>query len=109
VAAQPGGDRLIGRRHALLPVGDHHGHGGLRQGEVRLLTWWELSSERGFRVVEYGRGDNSFGSIFFADVDAGVAWERDDANPAVWCDADRVIPGATDLGSPGAPNGACVP
>ena len=43
------------------------------------------------------------------DVDAGVAWERDDNNPAVWCDADRAILGATDLGSPGAPNGICAP
>ena len=38
VAAQPGGDRLIGRRAALLAVHDHQGHRGLSQGQVGLLA-----------------------------------------------------------------------
>ena len=40
-------------------------------------------------------------------ITAGVAWELDEAN-GVWCPADDAIPGATDLGSPGADNGACA-
>jgi hypothetical protein len=43
------------------------------------------------------------------DIDAGVAWERDESDPSTWCHADRRILGATDLGSPGVPNGDCFP
>jgi hypothetical protein len=41
------------------------------------------------------------------NVTSGVAWERDDSKPAVWCDADKPIGVTSDLGSPGQPNGAC--
>ena len=38
LTAQPFGDRFIGGGEALLTIGDHHGHGGFRQGEVGLLA-----------------------------------------------------------------------
>ncbi len=39
----------------------------------------------------------------------GVAAERDDGDDTTWCAATDAIAATADLGSPGAPNGACGP
>ncbi len=78
---------------------------GLTPGEALSLS---LNNE-GERFALLGAGDLELDAVDTSTftLSPGVAVERADADPTVWCDATDVIGGTGDLGTPGAGNGAC--
>ncbi|MCB9680006.1 MAG: hypothetical protein H6733_00915 [Alphaproteobacteria bacterium] len=73
------------------------------------IDWSRSLNNSGGDAVTIANASGTIDTVDYGSwtLQAGVSFERDDDDPAIWCDADQPIAATADLGSPGMPNGSC--